>query len=294
MKKALPPIFIVLLLLVGLGLLFYPDISTWYNSQLQHGLVQEFDEEVGRMYQEAIDYQLQRAREYNEALNGVSIEDPFVAGSGAVLPPAHYLETLNVRGIMARIRIPRLDIDLPVFHTTTMAVLERGVGHIEGTSFPVGGQGTHAVLTGHSGLAHATMFTPLLDSHGGIEYGDLFFIQVLNQTLAYQVDQILTVLPHEIEALRISQSADYVTLVTCTPFALNTHRLLVRGARVPYTPEMEEEIVPLVINQTDWRMIIMIAFVPLFLFILLIFKVKETSKEERDILRMIERRRRRI
>ncbi|MCL2563640.1 MAG: class C sortase [Oscillospiraceae bacterium] len=273
MKKILPILLVILMILLGVGLLFYPDISTWYNSRVHSGLMQTFDEEVAAMDDEYIAEHFRRAEAYNAALNGGSIEDPFVVGSGAVLPPAHYLETLNVNGMMAQIEIPIIDVHLPVFHGTGMAVLDRGVGHIEGTSFPIGGQGTHAVLTGHSGLTHHRMFTDLEE----IVIGDLFFITVLDRKLAYEVDQIIVVLPHEIESLRIAQDADYVTLITCTPYAINTHRLLIRGARIPYEPGMIEEIVP-VTRVIDWRLVIIIVMVLIFLFVFILFKRREKKK----------------
>ena len=293
MKKALPIILVVCMLLFGTFLLFYPDIASWRAAQLHHGLLTEFETTIEDLEAEYIADHFARAEEYNQALNGGRIQDPFVAGSGAVLPPAYYMETLNIGGVMARIQIPRLEIDLPVFHTTSYSVLNRGVGHIEGTSFPIGGTGTHAVLTGHSGLANSRLFTPLLDERHptGILMGDLFFIQVLDRTLAYEVDSIITVLPHQVETLRIDQSADYVTLITCTPYAINSHRLLVRGARVPYEPEMMLEIEPVVQTAIDWRTVIIASFVAVFLLGLLIFKIRESKKQrklEQERLRQLE------
>ena len=276
MKKSLPIILVVCMLVFGVFLLFYPDISSWHNARIQQGLLDTVESRLAELEAEYIEYHFERAREYNDALNGGRIQDPFVAGSGAVLPPAYYLETLNIDGVMARITIPKLNINLPVFHTTSYDVLNRGVGHIEGTSFPIGGTGTHSVLTGHSGLAHARMFTPLLD--GGIVEGDLFFIHVLGETLAYEVEEILTVWPHEIETLRIAQNADYITLVTCTPYAVNSHRLLVRGARIPYEPEMELAIEPIVEAGLDIRTVIVASFAALFLLGLLIYKIAESRR----------------
>ena len=289
MKKALPIILVVAMLLFGIFLLFYPDIASWYHAQLQQGIFEENVTTIAELEAAYIADHFARAEEYNEALNGGRIQDPFVEGSGAVLPPAYYIETLNINGVMAWIEIPRLDINLPVFHTTNYDVLNRGVGHIEATSFPIGGTGTHAVLTGHSGLAHARLFTPLLaERHPtGILIGDMFFIRVLDRTLAYEVVDKIIVLPHEVETLRIDQTADYVTLITCTPYAINSHRLLVRGARVPYEPGMELEIEPVVQSPLDWRTLIVVGFVVLFLLGLLIFKIRETKKrKEREEARL--------
>ena len=280
-KKLLIPIMILMLAL-GVGLLFYPDISSWYNGRIHQGLTQIYNQKIGDMHQEYIEEHFRRAREHNLALTGESIKDPFVEGSGAAVPAyTEYLEILNVGGIMAQIDIPAIGVHLPVFHTTNTAVLDRGIGHIEGTSLPVGGQGTHSVLTGHSGLVHSRMFTDLEE----IVIGDLFFINVLNETLAYEVDRIMVVLPHEVESLRITRDADHVTLITCTPYAINTHRLLVRGTRVPYVQDMRDEI-DVVTRTLDWRVVMVICIAVIFLLLLIVFKVKSVSKrrgEENDI-----------
>lgn len=155
---------------------------------------------------------------------------------------------------MAQIEIPAIDVLLPVFHTTRTDDLKRGIGHMEGSSFPIGGPSTHAVLTGHSGLTYYRLFTDLEE----LVIGDIFFITVLNDRLAYQVDKITVVLPHEIEELKITEGADYVTLITCVPVYINTHRLLVRGVRIPYEPGMEDEIAAYT-RPLDWQLIIAIA-----------------------------------
>jgi len=292
MRKALPALAVIFMFVLGIGVLFYPDIASWYNAQIQQGVGQAYNEQVALMQDAHIEEEFRRAEEYNEALNGGAIQDPFVLGSGAVLPPAEYLSILNISGMIGRIRVPRLDIDLPIYHTTSHSVLNRGVGHLEGTSFPVGGAGTHSVLAGHSGLAHSRLFTDLLESHAGIEIGDQFFIQVLDRTLAYQVDEINTVLPHEIETLRIDREADFVTLLTCSPYTINSHRLLVRGVRVPYTPGMAYEIEVFTQSAIDFRMLIIIAFVVLFLLALIIYKIRESQKDkarERELLERIRR-----
>ena len=155
-------------------------------------------------------------------------------GSGYALPD-NYLEVLNTDGIMGRLTIPKIGVDLPIYHGSSEESLQKGVGHIESTSLPIGGEYRHAVLTGHRGLPNAELFTRLDE----LTVGDTFYIHVLDRTLAYQVDQITTVEPDEMETLRAVPGEDYVTLVTCTPYGVNTHRLLVRGTRVPYTPGEE-------------------------------------------------------
>ena len=218
------------------------------------------------------------------------MEDPFVAGSGTVLRPDNYREILNVEGVMARIEVPRLNIDLPIYHTTEDDVLNRGVGHLEGSSFPIGGENTHAVLAGHSGLPNRRMFTPLLPSHGGIEYGDIFIIRVFGHSLSYKVDQISTVTPNEVEELRVEKYSDFVTLITCTPYAINSHRLLVRGVRVECQEEELASIVPLSQPLLDSRVLMTISIALVFIMILIIFGRRQKRKliVEREIELLIE------
>jgi len=284
MKRTFAILLVIITFLLGMGLLFYPDFSRWWNSRIQHGLIREYEDILESLDEEEVAEHFRRARIYNNALSGLYIEDPFHIGSGAVLPPAEYMETLNITGMdgypMGHIEIPVISVHLPIFHTTTMAILDRGIGHIEGTSFPVGGPSTHSVLTGHSGLVHARMFTDLEE----VRLGDQFFITILDYRLAYEVDDINIVLPHEIETLRIFEGEDHVTLVTCTPYAINTHRLLVRGRRIPYEPGMAEEIIPRQIEPINWRLVIVAVLVIMFLLILIVYKKKE-RKDAQELRR---------
>ena len=257
------------MLLGGVGILLYPDIASWHNGRIQEAQVRVLNERVTGLSQEEIDEHFRRAREYNNLLTGIAITDPFVVGSGAVLPAPDYLEILYVDGLMGQIEIPAIDVLLPIFHTTTSEVLDRGVGHIEGTSFPVGGIGSHAVLTGHSGLPHARMFTDLEE----IGIGDVFFVRVLDYTLAYEINDINVVLPHEIETLVVSKEDDFVTLITCTPYGINSHRLLLRGSRIPYDPEMIEEIEYVLAGAINWRLIIIAGFAGLFSVIMMAYRI---------------------
>jgi len=189
--------------------------------------------------------------DFNESINEINISDPFAEIDAL---PEEYMATLNVSGVMATIEIPVVNISMPVFHGTSSSVLDRGAGHLAGTSFPIGGEGTHAVITAHSGLSNARMFTDLLDNR--VYIGDYFFINVLDQRLAYRVIQIDTVTPDDVELIYIAPGEDFVTLITCTPLAQNTHRLLVRGTRVPYIRYMADAIEPtLTLMETNWRML---------------------------------------
>jgi sortase A len=278
-KKKLKKVLFVLMLLGGIGMLLYPDIASWYNGRHQREMVQEFNDNVSRLPEELIEEHVRRAREYNELLTGIAITDPFVVGSGAVLPAPDYLEIMNINGVMGQVEIPAIDVLLPIFHTTTDEVLNRGVGHIEGTSFPIGGIGSHAVLTGHSGLPHTRMFTDLEE----IGIGDVFFVRVLNKTLAYEIDDINVVLPYEIETLRVRQDADFVTLITCTPYGINSHRLLLRGFRIPYTPEIREEVEVILGSVLNLRVMIILGFVGLLSVILITHKIMSRGGRRDEI-----------
>ena len=173
--------------------------------------------------------QREAAQQYNAMLSGAAT----IAEGGASAPPLAYAEQLTVGGVMAYVDIPKINVYLPMQHGTDADTLEKSVGHVVGTSLPVGGSSTHAVLSAHSGMANSKLFSDI----DQLAAGDTFYIHVLGEVLAYQVDNIATVLPTDTSLLQIEDGKDYVTLVTCTPFGVNTHRLLVRGHRIPYTPE---------------------------------------------------------
>lgn len=219
----------------GAAVFCYPAVSNYLNQKNQAQVVQNYEQAVAGQDEDFLAEEWAKAEEYNENLAGDPVHDPFVPGSGYALPD-NYMDVLNLDGVMGRITIPKIDVDLPIYHGTDAETLEKGVGHIEATSLPIGGEYRHAVLTGHRGLPSAELFTRLDE----LEQGDRFYIHVLDATLAYRVDQILTVEPQELENLVAEPGQDYVTLVTCTPYGINTHRLLVRGTRVPYVPEEEQ------------------------------------------------------
>jgi len=226
-------------MVAGFLLLFYPDLSNMQKSMEHNAILREYDMMIAQLSPEEIDLHLYTAATHNTRLS----TQPLQLGLAAYLPD-DYVETLYVQGVMAWIDIPAIDVSLPVLHGTKPEVLARGVGHLEGTAFPTGGYSTHSVLTTHSGMAGTRLFS---DLHL-LGYGDIFFVSVMGQRLAYEVDQITIVLPHEIESLHITPGEDLMTLITCTPIAINTHRLLVRGTRVPYVYYMAEEIVPMALS----------------------------------------------
>ncbi len=225
MKKHLSTIILVLVLVLGLGIMLYPTVSDWWNSFHQTRAIASYSDTVATMDNEIYDQLWQEAEAYNAALAQKANPYFFTEEDQAL-----YDSTLNVSGtgIMGYIDIPEIKCTLPIYHGTSEAVLQVGVGHIEGSSLPVGGEGTHCVLSGHSGLPSAVLFTHLED----LDIGDLFTLQIMDETLTYEVDRFNRVLPHEMELLTIEEGKDSCTLVTCTPYGINTHRLLVHAHRV--------------------------------------------------------------
>ncbi len=211
--------------LVGMGLILYPSVSDYWNSLHQSRAIASYAEQVAEM-DKTVDEQLWKdAQAYNEFL--LTKKDRYIMDDDE---RETYNALLNVsgNGIIGYIEIPSIKCSLPIYHGTDAAVLQIAIGHIEGTSLPVGGAGTHSVLSGHRGLPSAKLFTDL----DQLEAGDTFMLRILDETLTYEVDQILIVLPYEMDALKIDAEQDYCTLVTCTPYGINSHRLLVRGHRV--------------------------------------------------------------
>lgn len=239
-NKIIAIVIAVLFFFISLGLILYPVWSSWYLDQHEAELELHYQEELEEKGDDELTEAWKQAEEYNKAiLPGAQSEDGAFSQESQLAAAQNYGSMLNINGdsIMGFIEIPKIDVDLPIYHGTDEDTIERGAGHLVGSSLPIGGESTHSIITAHSGMASQRMFTDLED----LVEGDVFYIKVLCKTLAYQVDQIKVVLPHEIADLTIIEGEDYVTLITCTPYAVNTHRLLVRGTRIPY--EEAEEIV---------------------------------------------------
>lgn len=236
MKNKAINILLVLVILIGIGCLVYPFVSNMLHERRQDKIITQSKEQVNDMEAKTIQDMLNRAKEYNEGLrNTVTLSDPFTQQEiNQVTTDYNEILNLNGDGVIGYIEVPRLDIYETIYHGTSDDVLAKGIGHLPGTSFPIGGTGTHAVLSAHTGLPKAELFTNLPE----LKEGDIFYLYVLKSVLVYQVDQIKTVEPEDTKDLEIVEGKDYVTLVTCTPYGLNTHRLLVRGTRVPHTPEV--------------------------------------------------------
>lgn len=233
MKKRLINILLVIIFLIGLSLLLYPTFSDYWNSFHQSRAIASYAETVAQLDNEEYDKIWEAAKEYNRKLRQKAST---LALTEEQLE--EYNSQLNIGGdgVMGYIEIPSIDVHLPVYHGTEESVLQVAVGHIEGTSLPTGGIGTHAVFSGHRGLPSAKLFTDLDE----LIVGDTFIFHILDETLTYEVDQILIVEPQEIDELMIDPEKDLCTLVTCTPYGINSHRLLVRGHRVENEEEAQE------------------------------------------------------
>ena len=215
---------------VALGVLLFPLIGELMNEKYHSDVETTYTVAIADTDDAELTAQRQAAEQYNAMLANATISE-----GGASAPPLAYAEQLTVGGVMCYVDIPKINVYLPVQHGTGADTLEKSVGHVVGTSLPVGGSSTHTVLSAHSGMASSKLFSDI----DQLEKGDIFYIHVLGDTLAYEVDSINTVLPTDTSLLQIEDGKDLVTLVTCTPFGINTHRLLVRGHRVPYTPEQK-------------------------------------------------------
>ena len=214
---------------VALGLMLYPLAGELVSEKYYSDVETTYTAAIEDTDAAELTAQRQAAEQYNAMLSGTAA----ITEGGASAPPLPYADQLTVGGAMAYVDIPKINVCLPVQHGTDADTLERAVGHVVGTSLPVGGSSTHAVLSAHSGMASFKLFSDI----DQLAKDDMFYIHVLGEVLAYKVDAINTVLPTDTSLLQIENGKDYVTLVTCTPFGVNTHRLLVRGHRIPYTPE---------------------------------------------------------
>ena len=226
-------LLVVACVLLALGLLLYPLMGELVSEKYHSDVEAVYTAAIADTDNAELAEQRRAAEAYNTLLRG----EAAVSTGGASASPLVYAEQLTVGGAMCTIDIPKIGVYLPVRHGTGAETLERAVGHVVGTSLPVGGAGTHAVLSAHSGMASAKLFSDI----DQLVKGDVFYIHVLGEVLAYEVDRIATVLPSDTSLLQIEEDKDYVTLVTCTPFGVNTHRLLVRGHRAPYVPELAVE-----------------------------------------------------
>ena len=263
MRKHLSTILLVFILLIGLSLLLYPSVSNYWNSFHQTRAIATYAENVAKLDNNQYDQLWKEARAYNEALRFRS--NPYFLSEEQ---KAQYESLLDVSGlgVMGYIEIPEIDVSLPIYHGTEESVLQVAVGHLDWTSLPVGGESTHCVLSGHRGLPSAKLFTNL----DKLQTGDIFMLRILDDVLTYEVDQILIVEPQETGALRIEEGKDYCTLVTCTPYGINTHRLLVRGHRIDNIEEAKTVRVTADAIQIEPLLVAPIVAIPMLLVLLIL------------------------
>lgn len=247
MKRKLSGILFGLLFLTGFGILVYPTVSNQWNIYRQSRLISDYEKVVSDMKPEDYTEEWEAAREFDSTLVQNNIYGDVFGSDDTQIEDTDYWKVLNVAedGVMGYLSIPKINVRLAIYHGTAEDVLQTGIGHMNGTSLPIGGESTHSVLAAHRGLPAARLFTDI----DQMQQGDMFYIHVLDETLAYQVDQILDMVEkddHETleDALQIQEGKDQVTLFTCTPYGVNSHRLLVRGTRVPYNGEEETENTP--------------------------------------------------
>lgn len=278
-KNLVSTIVLLLIFLVGLSLLLYPTVSDYWNSLHQSRAIAGYTEQVSTLDDETYDRLLAEAQAYNATLADKA--DRFKLSDDEL---AAYNNTFCVPGtnVIGYIDIPKIDVYLPIYHGTDESVLQVGVGHLEGSSLPVGGPGTHTVISGHRGLPSARLFTDL----DQLVEGDTFTLYVLDEVLNYQVDQILIVEPTDLSALQLEDGQDYCTLVTCTPYGINTHRLLVRGHRVADDGTGTSANVRVTADamQIDTAVVAPLVAVPLLILLLigLLFKTRKRNRTHKD------------
>ena len=269
-KRSLSAVLLpVLLIIVGVAVLIYPVVSTQWNNYRQADVARRYSEVVKEQDPVRLSEQVERARQYNSENMSGPILDPWLSRvSEDNLAYRDYLDQLSSNYAMAQIVVPKAEVNLPVYHGSDDRTLEKGVGHLFGSALPVGGQGTHAVLTGHTGLTNATLF----DNLTRLKEGDAFYVNTFGEKMKYRVDQIKVVLPEETDDLRAIPDRDLVTLVTCTPYGINSHRLLVRGTRVAIDPVEEKEAFEETAGIVwQWWMIVAIAASVLALLLLFVW-----------------------
>ena len=274
-KGTLTNILLIIVLLVGLSLLLYPSFSEWWNSSRQTQIITQYAEAVANMDNEEYNAVLDSAREYNESLvlryNGYTLEGD---------QKERYTQELNYfgDGLMGYVEIPTIDVMLPIYHGVDEQTLQTAVGHLDWSSLPVGGESSHSIISGHRGLPSARLFTDL----DRLVVGDVFLIHVLNQVMTYQVDKIEIVLPEMVEGLLIHPGEDYVTMVTCTPYGVNTHRILVRGTRIANAEETKVLRVTADAVQIEPLVVAPMLAAPLLLVLLSLLLIPNPKKKKEE------------
>ncbi len=254
----------VVIFILGFLLMMYPMISNYYYRIDANNEIQEFQDGANKLDDVEILRRIELARAYNQTLDPSKLGDPYTEKEKEGI--AAYAKMLEVAEKIGFVEIPKIDVNLPIYAGTSMEVLDKGCGHLEGTSLPVGGPSTHAVLTAHRGLPKAKMFRDL----DKLKEGDVFYVHNIQTVLAYKVDRIMTVEPSNFDPILVEEGKDYTTLLTCTPYMINSHRLLVRGHRIPYTPPVDESNRGLPFVNMDFKDALLFAL-PLLILLALIY-----------------------
>lgn len=292
MKKKIPGILFGLMFLIGFGILVYPTVADQWNTYRQNRLISSYEDTVEEMEPEDFTREWEAARSFNATIPQNNIYGDVFGEDGKEAENTSYWQVLNIAGdgVMGYLSIPKIDVKLSIYHGTSDEVLQTGIGHLDGTALPIGGESTHSVLAAHRGLPSARLFTDV----DQLQEGDKFYIHVLDEVLAYQVDQILDMVDKDDHktleaALQTEEGKDYVTLFTCTPYGVNSHRLLVRGVRVPYNGE--EDVEPTAAEsmlqsiQDYYMLYLILGLAVTFLVILLLrflMKPKRQGKEKKQ------------
>ena len=276
MKKHITTILLILVLVVGLSLILYPTIADWWNSFHQSRAIADYDAILSEMKEEDYTHLFEAAMAYNEQLR--QLKFPLMYYDQ--VPGYDDLLDITGTGIMGYIDIPSIQVELPIYHGTSEGVLQIAAGHVEGSSLPTGGENTHCVISAHRGLPSARLFTDL----DKMQIGDTFTLSVVDRILTYEVDHILTVLPHEVEPLYVQEGEDYCTLVTCTPYGINTHRLLVRGTRIENAEEVVVKRVTADAVQIQPLLVAPMVAAPILLLLLIILILPKPKKKRRPLL----------
>ena len=276
MRKKVSQFIAGLIMLCGIGLLCYPSFANFINKQFESKAIDNYNKQVSSMTDQEIQQALKLAQAYNVSLPAAYPADPFTGQNVRDFTGTKFEKFSMVQQgkMLGYVEIPTIDVYLPIYYGTSEKVLQKGAGLVDNTSLPVGGKGTHAVISAHTGLASKKLFTDLTD----VEKGDIFFIHVLDMNLAYQVDQIKVVLPEDVDDLLIQKDKDYVTLLTCTPFGVNDHRLLVRGKRIDYDFSQKKNNSGLV--RPDMYFWMMVLGVCIFAAFVIILRRRQKKKNE--------------
>lgn len=274
MKDRLSTFMLILVLVMGLSLLLYPTVSDYWNSMHQSKAIASYSDQVSNLNQEKYEQMLKDALEYNQWL--MERENPYLVTDEQRIR-YNSLLNFNGTGIMGYIEIPAINVTIPIYHGTEETVLQVAIGHLDWTSLPIGGESTHCVISGHRGLPSAKLFTDL----DQLVEGDLFLLQILDETLTYQVDQILIVEPDDTDALLIEKGKDYCTLVTCTPYGVNSHRMLVRGHRIENQKEAVVVRVTADAIQVDPLIVATVIVIPMLLLLVIIVIIRDDIRRRK-------------